>query len=32
MEMPPKGCHFAAWEQPATFTTELRTAFKTLRM
>jgi len=27
----PKGCHFAAWEQPAAFTSELRTAFKTLR-
>jgi pimeloyl-ACP methyl ester carboxylesterase len=27
----PKGCHFAAWEQPGYFTSELRTAFKTLR-
>lgn len=26
-----KGGHFAAWEQPAAFTTELRTAFKPLR-
>ncbi len=27
----PKGCHFAAWEQPELLTDELRTAFKTLR-
>ena len=27
----PKGCHFAAWEQPGYFVSELRTAFKTLR-
>jgi pimeloyl-ACP methyl ester carboxylesterase len=27
----PKGGHFAAWEQPALFTTELRTAFRSLR-
>ena len=27
----PKGCHFAAWEQPAAFTSELRAGFKTLR-
>ena len=27
----PKGCHFAAWEQPQFITEELRTAFKTLR-
>ncbi|MER8898363.1 epoxide hydrolase [Mesorhizobium sp. M0676] len=27
----PKGGHFAAWEQPATFTTELRAAFRPLR-
>ncbi|HVO02743.1 MAG TPA: epoxide hydrolase [Candidatus Cybelea sp.] len=26
-----KGGHFAAWEQPATFSAELRAAFKTLR-
>jgi pimeloyl-ACP methyl ester carboxylesterase len=26
-----KGGHFAAWEQPAAFTTELRAAFKSLR-
>jgi pimeloyl-ACP methyl ester carboxylesterase len=26
-----KGGHFAAWEQPALFATELRAAFKTLR-
>ena len=26
-----KGCHFAAWEQPAIFTDEVRTAFKTIR-
>ena len=28
---PDKGGHFAAWEQPAAFTTELRAAFRTLR-
>ena len=27
----PKGGHFAAWEQPETFTKELRAAFKSLR-
>ena len=27
----PKGCHFAAWEQPGYFVSELRTAFKTLK-
>jgi pimeloyl-ACP methyl ester carboxylesterase len=27
----PKGGHFAAWEQPQLFTTELRAAFKSLR-
>jgi pimeloyl-ACP methyl ester carboxylesterase len=27
----PKGGHFAAWEQPALFTSELRAAFKPLR-
>lgn len=27
----PKGTHFAAWEQPEFFVTELRAAFKTLR-
>jgi pimeloyl-ACP methyl ester carboxylesterase len=27
----PKGTHFAAWEQPEIFVTELRAAFKTLR-
>ena len=27
----PKGGHFAAWEQPAAFTSELRATFKTLR-
>jgi pimeloyl-ACP methyl ester carboxylesterase len=27
----PKGCHFAAWEQPQFFVAELRTAFKSLR-
>jgi hypothetical protein len=27
----PKGGHFAAWEQPASLTSELRTAFKPLR-
>jgi pimeloyl-ACP methyl ester carboxylesterase len=26
-----KGGHFAAWEQPALFTAELRTAFRSLR-
>ncbi|MBY3137103.1 epoxide hydrolase family protein [Rhizobium laguerreae] len=28
---PPKGCHFAAWEQPGSFTDELRTSFRTAR-
>ena len=27
----PKGGHFAAWEQPESFSNELRTAFRTLR-
>jgi len=27
----PKGGHFAAWEQPASFAREMRTAFKSLR-
>ncbi len=27
----PKGCHFAAWEQPAFLTAELRAGFKSLR-
>jgi len=27
----PKGGHFAAWEQPASFSDELRTAFRSLR-
>jgi pimeloyl-ACP methyl ester carboxylesterase len=27
----PKGGHFAAWEQPAAFTNELRAAFRSLR-
>ena len=27
----PKGGHFAAWEQPQLFTSELRTAFRSLR-
>ena len=27
----PKGGHFAAWEQPALFTAEMRTAFRSLR-
>jgi pimeloyl-ACP methyl ester carboxylesterase len=26
-----KGGHFAAWEQPTLFTSELRAAFRTLR-
>ena len=26
-----KGGHFAAWEQPEIFTTEVRAAFRTLR-
>jgi pimeloyl-ACP methyl ester carboxylesterase len=26
-----KGGHFAAWEQPQSFTAELRAAFKSLR-
>jgi pimeloyl-ACP methyl ester carboxylesterase len=28
---PPKGGHFAAWEQPQLFTAELRAAFRSLR-
>ena len=28
---PPKGGHFAAWEQPASFSDELRSAFRSLR-
>jgi len=28
---PPKGGHFAAWEQPELFVNEMRTAFKSLR-
>src|ERR1700689_739293 len=28
---PPKGGHFAAWEQPGLFTAEMRAAFKALR-
>ena len=27
----PKGCHFAAWEQPELFVSEMRAAFKSLR-
>jgi pimeloyl-ACP methyl ester carboxylesterase len=27
----PKGCHFAAWEQPKFFTEEIRASFKSLR-
>jgi len=27
----PKGCHFAAWEQPEFFVSEMRTGFKSLR-
>jgi pimeloyl-ACP methyl ester carboxylesterase len=27
----PKGCHFAAWEQPVLFTQELRTGLRSLR-
>ena len=27
----PKGGHFAAWEQPALFTAEMRAAFKSVR-
>ena len=27
----PKGCHFAAWEQPGFFVSEMRTSFKSLR-
>ena len=26
-----RGCHFAAWQEPALFTTELRAAFRALR-
>ena len=28
---PEKGGHFAAWEQPQLFTSEMRAAFKSLR-
>lgn len=28
---PPKGGHFAAWEQPELFAGELRAAFRSLR-
>jgi pimeloyl-ACP methyl ester carboxylesterase len=28
---PAKGCHFAAWEQPKSFTEEMRASFKSLR-
>ncbi|TDD63184.1 epoxide hydrolase, partial [Kribbella antibiotica] len=28
---PTRGGHFAAWEEPALFTTEVRNAFKYLR-
>src|SRR5262249_30047550 len=27
----PKGCHFAAWEQPQSFCDEVRAAFRALR-
>jgi len=27
----PKGNHFAAWQEPALFTTEVRAAFRSLR-
>ena len=27
----PKGGHFAAWEQPALFTSEMRESFRSLR-
>ena len=27
----PKGCHFAAWEQPKYFTDEVRASFRSLR-
>jgi hypothetical protein len=27
----PKGCHFAAWEQPQSFSVELRESFRQLR-
>jgi hypothetical protein len=26
-----RGCHFAAWQEPALFTSELRAAFRSLR-
>jgi hypothetical protein len=26
-----RGCHFAAWQEPALFTTEVRAAFRSLR-
>jgi pimeloyl-ACP methyl ester carboxylesterase len=28
----PRGGHFAAWEQPESFATELRAAFRSLRV
>jgi hypothetical protein len=28
---PPRGGHFAAWEEPELFTSELRAAFRSLR-
>ena len=27
----PRGCHFAAWQEPALFSAELRAAFRSLR-
>jgi pimeloyl-ACP methyl ester carboxylesterase len=27
----PKGCHFATWEQPEFFVTEMRASFKSFR-
>jgi pimeloyl-ACP methyl ester carboxylesterase len=27
----PKGCHFAAWEQPEYFVSEMRASFKSFR-
>jgi hypothetical protein len=26
-----RGCHFAAWQEPALFTAEVRAAFRSLR-
>jgi hypothetical protein len=26
-----RGCHFAAWQEPALFSSELRAAFRSLR-